>query len=673
VKIFLSVYLLFLVSLAGLRAADTSALETFFSDYCYKCHDEETQKGDLRLDEYLERANFAKDRKLWLSVLEQLETEEMPPKKPLPSNEEYAAAAEFIEKAVNSIDWETQKHPGHVTLPRLTKAEYNHTIRDLFGLDIEPGKNFTADGEGQTGFTNDRDNLFVSSSDLEKYLQAAELTLDALRSLQIEAMTIEREAEAMFMTESRSRVDKFADGSEGFSLTSGQKTIYDSFEFPAHGFYRFTIRGRSTEDGPADTLLRIDNALVGEIRLPGRTMSEASTMGFVSPGTHQITMNVKLPPRELKKPGKKPKYTTPPENAPELVTSGAAVNSPEYRLLGDESEVAKAKVALFNRNHRNVQRAYEWLRLHGEKGNPREHERFKKYAADRLKPIGQMRLDAAEALGITPGEFDKRFAEMNPEEFADRRRLDAFGSDAIPQLGFVGIDWIKIEGPITRGGKLGPDVGRAKAATAAIFDGKAWNPWFESFVNLAFREPVDQVTLKKYADFYESILASGEAHDSAAMQTVSAVLVSPRFLFRSEELPSQASKRTAALNSYQLASRLSYFLWQSSPDEVLREAADSGALSEPRAVSAHIERMLNDPKAAAFFETFPAQWLGYEALGESVVPDGVLFPEFDMDLAKVMKAEPEMLFARVFRENRSLLDFVNARETYLNARLARHY
>ena len=167
--------LLFLSFLSPILQADETGkrdiaeIRPLLETYCFDCHGEKKQKGDLRLDTYLTGLDVLKDRKVWLSVLEQLETREMPPKDPLPSEKEYETLIDWVDEAGNQINWDAIKHPGHVTLPRLTRREYNNTIRDLFGLDSQPGRIFSPDGEGKSGFTNDRDNLFFTASEMEKY------------------------------------------------------------------------------------------------------------------------------------------------------------------------------------------------------------------------------------------------------------------------------------------------------------------------------------------------------------------------------------------------------------------------------------------------------------------------------------------------------------------------
>jgi hypothetical protein len=154
------------------------------------------------------------------------------------------------------------------------------------------------------------------------------------------------------------------------------------------------------------------------------------------------------------------------------------------------------------------------------------------------------------------------------------------------------------------------------------------------------------------------------------------MLVSPDFLFRIERerpaAPGVAAAPNRTLEDHELASRLSYFLWASMPDDELLRAADRNELRQPALLAAQVRRMLRDDKASALVEAFGGQWLQFRAL-ESIAPDRERFPDFEENLRLSMRKETELFFANVVREDRSILDFIDGRYSYLNGRLARHY
>ena len=140
--------------LAG-QPFDTLSFEAdirpLLDEYCYRCHGEEKQKGDVQLSSFHERRMLIREHELWREVIHQIESEEMPEEEPLPTLEERRLLVDWLEHTLNEIDWSKVKNAGHVTLPRLTKDEYNNTMRDLLGIDIRPGNAFLEDGEGQKG------------------------------------------------------------------------------------------------------------------------------------------------------------------------------------------------------------------------------------------------------------------------------------------------------------------------------------------------------------------------------------------------------------------------------------------------------------------------------------------------------------------------------------------
>ncbi len=151
------------------------------------------------------------------------------------------------------------------------------------------------------------------------------------------------------------------------------------------------------------------------------------------------------------------------------------------------------------------------------------------------------------------------------------------------------------------------------------------------------------------------------------------MLVSPNFLFRIERDPDPRDPSLVhEVSPFELASRVSYFLWSSMPDEELLTLAESGKLSDPTVLEAQVDRMLADPRAAAFADNFAGQWLETRNL-DVVKPDPEKFPQWNPELREAMKAETSMFFEHVLRENRPISDFLNADYTFLNERLAGHY
>lgn len=185
---------------AALQARFDQEIRPLLNRFCLDCHDTEVQKGDVDLSAFTSLQAVQADHRLWQIVLQQVEVAEMPPKKPLPSTAERAALAGWVRAALDSIDRSKQTGVARLTLPRLNKQEYNHSLRDLLGVDFRPGDLLLDDGPGLSGFTNDRDALFLSPAHAEQFFDAAEYALGAVLGIRGEKLDRTYEAESMLMT-----------------------------------------------------------------------------------------------------------------------------------------------------------------------------------------------------------------------------------------------------------------------------------------------------------------------------------------------------------------------------------------------------------------------------------------------------------------------------------------
>jgi len=305
-------------------------------------------------------------------------------------------------------------------------------MADLLGIDIQPGRDFSEDGEGASGFSNDRDALLITASQMEKYFAAAERAIDAVMAFNEEPVSLHFESEEMFMTESGSKIQSFDDDAKGYVLNRGQMTLYDSIEVPYDGTYRFTVRARSTA-GPTGGVLRINDVVSGDFDTPDRAMREHEIVTFLGKGSHQLAWNLKgfNRPRARQRLKQREAYPQLPANANEIITAESAKRHPKFPRDGNLSEEALGLIGRFDGRQNNVQRAYEWLRLHGPKGDPRQLERFRGYVEDRMNAVAEIEPKLAEALGLSRKEFEKRFTEANREPLADRA-ADRLGQGSGP-------------------------------------------------------------------------------------------------------------------------------------------------------------------------------------------------------------------------------------------------
>lgn len=191
-------------------------------------------------------------------------------------------------------------------------------------------------------------------------------------------------------------------------------------------------------------------------------------------------------------------------------------------------------------------------------------------------------------------------------------------------------------------------------------------------LRMAYRRPVRAEDLEGPMGFFREAREEG-GFEAGIEMALTAILVSPQFLFRVEESPEEtAAGEVFRLDDVALASRLSFFLWASIPDQELLEVAERGELSRPEILERQVRRMLADPKAAALVTNFADQWLHLRNI-ESLSPDARLFPDFDDNLRQALRRETELFFAGVLEADGRVTDLLRADHTFLNERLAKHY
>jgi mono/diheme cytochrome c family protein len=251
--------------------------------------------------------------------------------------------------------------------------------------------------------------------------------------------------------------------------------------------------------------------------------------------------------------------------------------------------------------------------------------------------------------------------------------------DELTASGYKGgppaVDRVSISGPYNAKG-LGETSSRAKilvCTPAGAGDEEACaRKILSTLVRQAYRRPVTEVDLQVLLGFYHAGRKDGgfEAGIGAALQRM---LVSPEFLFRIERDPPEgAPGKPYRISNLELASRLSFFLWSSIPDDELLTLAERGKLHDPEVLQQQVQRMVGDARSRELVNNFAGQWLSLRNL-RNISPDPKVFPDFDDNLREALREESELFFESMLREDRSVLDLLAADYTFLNERLARHY
>lgn len=620
---------LILAPMSGRVMADDSTVENpaaaddwqktglpLIREYCIDCHNADFQEAELDLEPFPTAASLVEDRGHWEKVLQRVEFGAMPPDdaaQPTEAERETLIAA--IEGALYGSDCDLDPKPGRVTIRRLNRAEYNNTIRDIFGQDLRPARAFPSDEVG-AGFDNNSDVLSLPPMLFERYMTAAEQIAAAviLDPDEIERVDVERSGDSLHIV-GEGRVGSFY---KHFLLKDS--FAWAEFSVPVDGQYRIRVAAAAPQPDRSPVTLRVYN----QEGKPLKTLEYKHAEGA---GTHSHSFETTL-------------------------TAG------NHRLLLAEVEVPKTEETADTGTTEDAEKA------NAEKANAEQKDAEKE---------GSEPSDQAEAIFAGAAKLDEKvIAEARARQGKPLEVSRNINHDEV----HFSVKSISLSGPIGTPPQLIPEGHKRVIKAHPSKDtsvAEAARPGMEWLLRRAFRGPVEASTVDAYLQLVEQAHSREKSFERAMRVGVASVLVSPRFLFRVEVPPKDAAPGDIVpLTDHQLASRLSYFLWSSTPDETLLKLADEGRLSDEAVLRQEVERMLADPKADALADNFASQWLGIRNL-QTAEPDPERFKEFNDELREAMRQETRLLFLEIMRSDRSILDLLDADETFLNESLAKHY
>lgn len=385
------------------------------------------------------------------------------------------------------------------------------------------------------------------------------------------------------------------------------------------------------------------------------------------------------------------KYLSAARRVSRLAIGDRTIKPSEERYLprrGSRNERVSDDLPFFSRGGLSVQHYFpldgEYLfrvktPSNGETGEPARYYEHRLFVKAGLRNVGATQpRESAKAEPAIPGPrrgggppTGMTAPQLQPLDLRlDGARIKRF---EIPET--TSLEVLIINGPFNVTGR-GQTESRAKIFTCQPKTAGEETPCAKKILaqlaRRAFRRPVTEADVNPLLAFYERGRRTGD-FDDGIQRALEAMLVAPDFLLRVETDPPRAAAGTVyRLNDLELASRLSFFLWSSLPDDELLTLAERGRLTSPTVLQQQIRRLLDDPRAQAFVSNFGGQWLHLRNL-DTITPDPEVFPGFDESLRLAFRRETELFFESILRENRSVLELLDADYTYLNQRLAEHY
>ncbi len=644
----LSTGLVFALAILGghLSAAEVPGdVKSFFEKHCLECHDAQSKKGGLDLS--TGQANLADLQSYlrWVRIHDRVESGEMPPKdSSRPKPEELTPVLGWLNRTLADEVTNRRGKNGRSIVRRMNRAEFENTLRDLLDVPwIEVQELLPEDGRSD-GYTKTAAALDVSPVLLAKYSEAIDKALMAA----VAKWSVPPEVERRTLYANHQYDYKvLMGGGDAIMLTPDMK--YDESRFPMpsatnadgnypNGKWQFGGKYKGLGEAENDGAFK-EGCTVGMTRTFGESFNGRFNFAPVHPGRYQIAISawsywwdkgeVKPSPRSgtvgvycgsrllgfVDAPSLKPTYTEinvdiePKEESPLRAAGASFLDAHVYFSQGQIKAYSGAGVAI-----------------------------------DKLTVTGPL------------------YDEWPP---ASHRRL--FGNLPVVPFHKLPADLPKPERPRTfphaRGVINGP--GRLVPGMTVPVNAQAdARQLLSLFLPRAFRRPVTDAEVQRYAAIADARGKEGVSFEEAMLAAYRTALLSPDFLFLNEP--------AGQLDGYALATRLSYFLWNSTPDDELLAAAKSGALNDPKGLRTAAERLLNDPKADRFFQDFLDQWLDLRDF-DLTSPDKHLYPEFQPYLEDAMRREPREFFKYVIRNRFTASQLLTTSVNIVSQRLAEHY
>ncbi|MDA0591406.1 MAG: DUF1592 domain-containing protein [Planctomycetota bacterium] len=595
----LSVTVIALLALGGVLSSPVNAqvpgeIAAIVKSHCVDCHGGDKPDAGLNLTQL--KFDLADPRAFgtWVRIHDKIAAGEMPPPDAeQPTPDARRAVVGLLHQRLHAASLTYQKTEGRVALRRMNRTQHENTLNDLLGVSIKLDDVLPDDGS-VAGFDNVSEGLDVSSTHLVRYLQAADLALDAaIATHPARKLAFRRTGKEM--SEERGRFNQLM--GKFVRLDGERLNVYiglpnhislQSPEIPMTGRYRLKVVTQSLNTGDRPLPLKI--RVTETIHKPeGRTLAT---------------------------------FDAPPDRAGvferEVVLekgNGIRVNS--WELPHENTVRDKLNGKPLDGTYTGPGFAFELMELEGPLGEfpPPSHKQL--FGDLPLKPTSVVKAERA----------DTRLPEIR-----ENRRDDEWQRDPLIPV-----------------------------STDPRADGQRL---IRDFLPRAMRRPVDDAMLAYYVGFFQERLESGYEFHSALRSTYRAILSSPHFFYFREQ--------PGPLDDYAIASRLSYFLWSSLPDDELTALAAKGELRKPAVLRAQVDRMLGDKRSQRFVENFTGQWLELRKIN-ATTPDGNLYREFDPFLFWSMPQETQLFFSEMLQHDRSVAEFVHSDWTMLNSRLAKHY
>ncbi len=617
-------------------------VETILKKACVQCHGPETQEGNIRIDTLNPDLLHGDDVDWWLEVLAVLSNGEMPPADEAKlADKDRGAVIEWLSSEIQVASTVRRAEQGHSSFRRMTRYEYNYALQDLLGLSYNFAGDLPPEPTSEDGFQNSSEILNMSSIQFAFY---RELSRKALKKATVQGA---RPA-PIFWDISMKAASTAEWAKQDEQLEKIRQKEKDDPEKLKQELDRQTTKFR----------VRHNNAHYKNLTT-GRTARASWSYGGA-------------------------KYAWAPRaTRPEVPTDFhyVVIIPPKQKLvveLGDtipdrgrlRVRVRASRTSVEDNRIPSLQLEFGWQASNDSQASVRisDHDIAIDATPDQPR-FYQWEIPLSE---IYPRNSVRKISKMgdlpSPSEYVK------LVNSSVSQ-GDIQVDYVEITAPVY-------DQWPPASHTRIFFDSKNKadeiiyaREVLTKFISRAWRRPVITSEVDQKLTLFTKIRTECDDFQEAMIEVLATVLSSPQFLYlvRSDQ-PTRADEKTNVerLPDFELATRLSMFLWCSTPDDELLTLASKGRLSNRDVLTRQVQRMLADPRSHRFSKHFVRQWLGMQLL-DYLKLDRKTYPRFDSSLKEAMQEEPVAFFHEVLQKNHSVLDFIHADFTMANERLAGHY
>jgi len=555
----------------GVRADQTTfkLVRPILEKHCFECHSGKKTENDLDLTKLDPDVIHGADAEEWQDILDQLNTGAMPPKKKSTlTTGEREQLTSWLTTQLKMAAEERRSTGGRTVLRRMTRYEYNNTMHDLLGVDMDFAKNLPPESAAELGFQNNSKVLVTSFLHMDYFQKSAKAALELAFGPQSKPVSVDVKFEAGKGDSGKAKKGKSAHELPP-SITANETVELALSDFPSTGPVMVRVTAWATRTSKGDfPHMRLE--------LGAGAGAKAKPRGVVA----EVGVEA----------GEKAPHTY------------------EYHVRAEDYPIAIGSVS----------KSYQFFAV-----------------SNQFDP-GTATLPTSDypVLHVTKVELVGHYCKSWPPETRTQILFESKSK------------------------------GDEKAYAREVI---------EKFMCRAYRRPVSSEDVTRMHDLFIKVRPNASSFDAAMIDTLSAVLSSPGFLLLAEPAANKESvDKSRKLTDYEMASRLSYFLWSTMPDDTLLTLAGKGKLQDDVVLREQVKRMLDDPKSMQFSQRFATQWLDLESV-DRVAVNPEFFPNFKDELKPTLRQETVLFFDKVLRENMSCFTLLDSDFAMLNADLAKHY